>query len=208
MKNRHFSIVAVLLFVIAVQGLLMGQSSRSSIKERAPRHLWFWAAHHSVISQDGTFIRLVRVPAPSEENAAITWKFQVVPLSGESHDLTLPGYPSHFAFGESDKLFVAIPDPQAWQNRESSKLPDGIKTKLYIISSPYDGSDFSSAVVVEIDGFAGSLRVRDVEGKVYAYLTVRNQTENPSQVAEENAWDHWLVVVDTEGNVKSTELTK
>ena len=124
MKNRHFSIVAVLLFVIAVPDLLMGQSSRSSIKEREfPRHLWFWAAHHSVISQDGTFIRLVRMSASSsEENAAITWKFQVVPL-GESHDLTLPGYPSHFAFGESDKLFVAIPDPQAWQNRESSKLP-------------------------------------------------------------------------------------
>jgi hypothetical protein len=208
MKKRLLSILAIVLSVVMASSVMMGQSSRSRVKERVRRHLWYWAAHNSVISQEGTFARLVR-EAPSaatDENTSLTWKFQIVPLSGDPFYLTLPGYPSHFAFGESDKLFVTIPDPQAWQNREGANLPAGAKTKLYIISAPYQDAQLNSAIVVDLDGFAGSLRVRNIGGKVYAYLTVRELTENPSQVAEENEWDRWLVVVDLDGNSKYTEL--
>ncbi len=124
-----------------------------------------------------------------------------------SHDLALPGFPSHFAFGESNDLFVAIPDPTAWKNHQPGKFPANAKTKLYIIASPYDDAALISAVSVDITGFVGSLRVRDIGNQVFAYMTVRNLNDNPSLDTEENVLDHHLVVVDSLGKtVEDVEL--
>jgi hypothetical protein len=218
MINRRLFIVFIglaLFFALRSPAIAPAQNLRDLIQERALRHPRFWAVHHSVISQDGTFVKLFRQGASTDSNstssndATAGWSFQVVPLTGDSHDLALPGFPSLFAFGESNYLFVAIPDPEAWKNREPGKLPANAKTKLYIIHSPYDGAALTSASAhaVDITGFVGSLRVRDIGDQVLAYMTVRNLNENPSLDTEESEIDHHLVVVDSLGNiVKDVEL--
>lgn len=207
MKDRK-SIVALTLIVgLMILAIAPAQTLRDLIRERGLHPLRFWEVHHSVISRDGTFVRLFRMAAPANtdstaNNAAMaTWKFQIVPLSGESHDLTLPGFPSLFAFGESNNLFVTVPDPAAWKNLQPGRLPANAKTKLYILSSPYDDTALNSAVTVDITGFVGSLRVRDIGNQVLAYMTVRNLNENPSLSTEETELDRHLVVVSSTGQI-------
>jgi hypothetical protein len=205
MKNKRLFIGLALFLALILPAIAPAQNLRDLIQERVLRHPRFWAVHHSVISQDGTFVKLFRQGTSTDSNstssndATASWSFQVVPFEGVSHDLALPGFPSLFAFGESNYLFVTIPDPEAWKNREAGKLPANAKTKLYIISSPYDDAALKSAATIDITGFVGSLRVRDIGGDVYAYMTVRNLNENPSLDTEENELDHHLVVVDSLG---------
>jgi hypothetical protein len=217
MKNKRLFIGLALFLALILPANAPAQNLRDLIQERVLRHPRFWAVHHSVINQDGTFVKLFRQGASTDTNstssndATASWSFQVVPLDGlsDSHDLALPGFPSLFAFGESNYLFVAIPDPEAWKNREPGKLPANAKTKLYIISSPYNDTALKSASahVVDITGFVGSLRVRTIGNQVLAYMTVRNLNENPALDTEESEIDHHLVVVDSSGQiVKDVEL--
>jgi hypothetical protein len=102
---------------------------------------------------------------------------------------------------------VAIPDPTAWKNRQTGKLPANAKTKLYVIVSPYDDAALKSAVSVDITGFVGSLRVRDIGNQVLAFMTVRNLNDDPSLDTEESILDHHLVVVNSLGQtVEDVEL--
>ena len=214
MKNKRLFMVLALFLTSILPAIAPAQNLGTLIRGRAIGHLRFWAVHHSVISQDGTFVKLFRQPATtstsstSSSDVTALWSFQVVPLNGDSHDLALPGFPSLFAFGESNDLFVTIPDPTAWKNLTTEKLPANAKTTLYIIPSPYDDAALKSAVTLDITGFVGSLRVRDIANQVLAYMTVRNLNENPSlDTTEESQFDHHLVVVSSTGQiVKDVEL--
>ncbi len=213
MKSKKFFMGCVLFLTLILPAIAPAQNFRDLVQERVLNRLRFWAVHSSVISQDGTFVKLFRQSAStdtsstSSNDVTASWSFQVIPLAGDSHDLALPGFPSHNVFGESNYLFVTIPDPVAWKNREAGKLPANAKTKLYIISSPYDDAALKSAVTVDITGFVGSLRVRDIGSQVLAYMTVRNLKDNPSLDTEESELDHHLLVVSSSGEiVKDVEL--
>jgi len=212
MKTSERWITLILFLLIICPAIGWAQNLGNSVLLRPSRHFLFWEIHHSVISQDGTFVKLFpskpsnSTGGTSADALSATWKFQIVPLSGQEHELTLPSYPSLFAFGESNKLFVTIPDPAAWKNLEPGKLPANATTKLYIISAPYDDAALQAAVTVDIKGFVGSLRVRDINGAVYGYLTARNLAEDPSVQTEETTLDRWLVVVDVAGHATYTEL--
>ena len=214
MKSRLLFVGFALFLLLILPVIAPAQDLGTLVRGRAIGHILFWAVHHSVISQDGTFVKLYRqvgstgTDTTSGTDVTASWNFQVVPLTGDSHDLALPGFPSLFAFGGSNDLFVTIPDPTQWKNVGPGKFPANAKTTLYIISSPYDTGALGSAKIAEIPGFVGSLRVRNINNQVLAYMTVRNLKENPSvDTAEVNELDRHLVVVDSTGQiVKDVEL--
>ncbi|HVN82080.1 MAG TPA: hypothetical protein VMW38_24060 [Terriglobia bacterium] len=214
MKSRRLLVGLALFLLLILPTPVPSQDLGTLVRGRAVGHFLFWAVHHSVISQDGTFVKLYRqvgstgTDTTSGTEVTASWSFQVVPLSGDSHDLALPGFPSLFAFGGTNELFVTIPDPNQWKNVGPGKFPTNAKTTLYIIPSPYDDTALKSAVIVDIAGFVGSLRVRNIDNQVLAYMTVRNLKENPSvDTTEVSELDHHLVVVNSAGDiVKDVEL--
>ena len=208
MKSRRLSVGLVLILPLILPTIAPCQDLGTLVRGRAIGHVLFWAVHHSVISQDGTFVKLYRqvgstgTDTTSGTDVTASWNFQVVPLTGDSYDLALPGFPSLFAFDGTNDLFVTIPDPAQWKNVGPGKFPANAKTTLYIISSPYDTGALGSAKIVEIPGFVGSLRVRNIGSQVLAYMTVRNLKENPSvDTTEVSELDHHLVVVSSAGEI-------
>ena len=214
MKSRRLFVGLALFLLLILPRIAPSQNLGTLVRGRDVGHILFWAVHHSVISQDGTFVKLFRqvgttgTGATSGSDITASWNFQVVPLSGDSHDLALPGFPSLFVFDGTNDLFVTIPDPTQWKNFGPGKFPANAKTTLYIIPSPYDDAALKSAVTVDIAGFVGSLRVRNIGDEVLAYMTVRNLKENPSvDTSEVSELDHHLVVVNSAGDiVKDVEL--
>jgi hypothetical protein len=201
--RRLTTLFGITLLVSLFPLAILAQNPRSQTVNRTARPALWWITHHSIIAPDGTFLKLVReAPASSTstDKAGPTWKFEVVSTKGAISYTILPGYPSHFRFGEIGLLYVTVPDPEAWKNREPGKLPANAKTKLYIVPAPYDDAAFLKATVADVDGFAGSLRVRTVGGGMeWAYLLTRDLSENPALETEENGLERNLVVIDSAG---------
>lgn len=204
--NKRF-LVTLILAITMIPGVVIAQGRAVG---RAVRHPLLWILnHHSVIAPDGTFIKLIREDGTDHSNGNssdssnkdITWKLEVVDFSGDISYTPLPGYPSHFEIGEKGLLYITIPDPSAWKNRAPGQFPANVKTTLYIVAAPYGGSNLQSAETYVVNGFVGSLRVREVAGAEYAYMTTRNLAENPSTETEENELDHHLVVVSSTGTL-------
>jgi hypothetical protein len=213
-----FTLLLIGLLLIPLAGF--SQAGRDTGQTRMHRHPSWILSHYSAIGPDGTFYKIIRetagttsANAATAENAAATWKIEIVPLNsnGTATYMTLPGYPSHFAVGENNLLYVAIPDIAAWKTPASGQSAE-MKTRLYLIPATsllpeLTENPVNPIIMVDLDGFASSLRVRSINSAVYAYLTVRDVTTNGALTTAETEYDRRVVVIDSTGKkVNDVEL--